>query len=91
MVSTTYISVLTRGNSFNFSNLPVDDGKIRFIMDKEELYIDDSSKHIKISDIILGYDENEIRNLDEEDIFDNKIYISYDTKQLLLYDFNWHQ
>ena len=82
--STTYDYILTRGNSTNFANLPAIDGKIRFVIDKEELYVDYSNKHIRVSDIVIDYTESEIRAL--TNFSNNKIYIASDNKKMLMYN-----
>jgi len=85
LVTTTYATVLTRGTKSSFNNLPAMDGKIRFIVDSRELYIDYGNEHIKVSDIIDTYTESEMRELSLDKIITNKIYLTSDTKKMYMY------
>ena len=83
--TTTYATVLTRGTKASFSSLPAADGKIRFVVDSRELYIDYGNEHIKVSDIIDTYTEVEMRELPLDKIITNKIYLTSDTKKMFMY------
>ena len=53
MASTTYTKILTRGAKAQLPN--VEDGKIRFAADSQQLFIDYGSSRIEITDFVKGY------------------------------------
>ncbi len=80
--STTYAPILTRGTK---SQLPsASDGKIRFVTDTQQLFIDYGNAHIEIADYVKGYTSTQILNNISSPL--DKIYLASDTHQSYYYD-----
>ncbi len=80
----SYPSMMTRGYQNKIDETSVEDGKWRFAVDSNRLFIDVHESRIEITDFIKGFTEEEIKTIESPL---PKIYISSDTKHLFLYNF----
>ena len=78
-----YNQILTKGLKSALSSLSVSDGKLRLTTDTSELFYDDGSNRIKISDVVTGQTENEIKSLSSPL---QKLYLASDTHRLFTFD-----
>lgn len=85
-MSETYNNILTKGLSSALDSTPVKNDTIRITTDTGEMYVDFEGKREKISDIIRGMTESEIRNLLAPL---PKFYYASDTRKILYYDTDW--
>ena len=81
----SYNQILTKGLKSALSSLSTSDGKLRLTTDTSELFYDDGTNRIKISDIIRDLTEEEIKNILSPL---PKIYLSSDTHKLFIFDDN---
>lgn len=89
-----YEKMLTKGLKTSLSSTPIEDGKLRYTTDTGECFLDfkDSKdgtlKRLKISDIVFGYKEAEIKYLKTP--LENKLYLASDSAAMLYYTgSNW--
>ena len=75
---------LSRGLQEKIDETEVRDGKILFATDTGRLFIDNKNNRVEITDFVKGLKYSEIVNLKSPL---QKIYLSSDSHQLLLYDF----
>ena len=75
---------LSRGLQEKIDETEVRDGKILFATDTGRLFIDNKNNRVEITDFVKGLKYSEIINLKSPL---QKIYLSSDSHQLLLYDF----
>ena len=80
----SYPTMMTRGYQSKIDETSVEDGKWRFAVDSNRLFIDVHESRIEITDFIKGFTEEEIKAIETPL---PKIYISSDTKHLFLYNF----
>lgn len=85
-MANVFNKLLTRGVNSALSSVAVDDGKIRFATDTEQLFIDTSSKRIEISDVIKEHTESEILAILAPL---PKLYLASDTGKLYSYNDGW--
>lgn len=78
--------LFTRGVKSSLSSVGLDDGKIRFATDTEQLFIDTSAKRIEISDVVKEYTESEILAILAPL---PKLYLASDTGKLYSYNDGW--
>ena len=77
-----YPNILTRGLESALPNTYTD-GKIRVTTDQQNMYLDLQSSRIKISDVISGYTETQIKALQSP--LASKIYVASDTGKAFTY------
>lgn len=77
-------SNLVRGSQASIDESAIEEGKIKFAIDSARLFIDSGSERIEITDIVYGLKYSEIKELSSPLM---KIYLSSDTRQLLVYNF----
>ena len=82
-MSNNYNQILTKGLKSALSSLSVSDGKLRLTTDTSELFYDDGTNRIKISDVVTGQTENEIKSLSSPL---QKLYLASDTHRLFTFD-----
>ena len=85
-MSITFNSLLTKGNSADLAVLPVDNGKIRYTTDTNQVYIDDNNVRTEVTDVVKGYTDAEIKALANP--LTNKLYLSTDTNLIYIYKSN---
>ena len=83
-MSNTYNQLLTRGTKAELATTPIENGKIRYTTDTNQLYIDGATTRQEISDIVQGFTDQEIHALVSP--LQNKFYLSSDTKVLYYYN-----
>lgn len=75
-MSTTYNQILTRGTKSALASTSVADGKIRFVTDSQQLFIDFGTSRIEITDVVKGYTDSQIKSLSSPL---DKFYFASDT------------
>lgn len=85
-MANVFNKLLTRGLKSALSSVALDDGKVRFATDTEQLFIDTASKRIEISDIVKGNTESEILAILAPL---PKLYLASDTNKLYSYNNGW--
>lgn len=80
-----YEKMLTKGLKASLSSTPIEDGKLRYTTDTGECFLDfkaadNSLNRIKISDVVFGYKELEIKALSPSQ---TKLYVATDTAAML--------
>ena len=78
-----YNNILTKGIQSSLESTKVEDGKLRYTIDTGNLYLDNGSTRVKISDIIMGMTENEIADIIA---LLPKLYLAADTCILYTHD-----
>ena len=76
--------IMTRGYQEKIDNTSVEDGKFRFAVDTDRLFIDVKNSRLEITDFIKGLTESEIKEIKNPL---PKIYISSDTKHMFSYNY----
>ena len=59
----SYDAILTKGLKSQLATTPVENGKLRFVTDTAELFLDDNNVRTEITDIIDSYTEAEIAQI----------------------------
>lgn len=81
-----YEKMLSRGLKSSLSATPIEDGKLRYTTDTGECFLDfkdptdTSLKRVKISDVVFGYTEAQIKALNK---YQEKLYVATDTAAML--------
>ena len=83
----SYNQLLTKGVKSSLSTTEIEDGKIRFVTDAAELYIDDGDEgsggvRIKVTDIIDTYTEQQLSTIL---VPLPKVYLTTDTHKMYVY------
>lgn len=78
-----YNNILTKGLQSSLESTQVEDGKLRYTTDTGNLYLDNGSVRVKISDIIMGMTEEEIADIIAPL---PKLYLAADTCRLYTHD-----
>lgn len=81
-MSNTYENMMTKGLASSLENTSVEDGKVRFTTDTNQLFIDADGERHEISDVMKKYTESEIKSLLAPL---PKLYLSSDTHKLFVY------
>lgn len=81
-MSIEYPKILTKGFKSALEHTPIQNGKIRFATDTNQLFIDDDGVRKEITDFITDYTESAIKQLMAPL---PKAYISSDTHKLFMY------
>ena len=82
MSNTDYSNMMTKGVASSLESIPVENGKVRFTTDTDQLFIDMDGERHELSDIIRGYKESEIKSLLAPL---PKLYLSSDTHKFFVY------
>lgn len=82
MSDVNYSKMMTKGLASSIESTPIEEGKIRFTTDTNQLFIDADGVRHEISDVIRGYTEAEIKSLLAPL---PKLYLSSDTHKFLVY------
>ena len=77
-----YSNMMTKGVASSLESIPVENGKVRFTTDTNQLFIDMDGERHELSDIIRGYNESEIKSLLAPL---PKLYLSSDTHKFFVY------
>lgn len=87
MAATTYTTILTKGLKANLPTPTAASKQIRLTTDSQELFIDNGTTRIQITDFVKGLTSTQIRNLQSPL---DKIYLASDNLNLYYYDKTAH-
>lgn len=76
--------ILTKGLQSSISSTAIVDGTLRFTTDSGNLYLDHNSSRIKITDVISGYTDAQIKALQSP--LDTKLYMASDTHKVYVFN-----
>lgn len=80
-MSNNFLNILTKGLFSSLKTVPVEDGKVRFTTDTNQLFVDADGERHEVSDVIRGYTESEIKSLLAPL---QKLYLSTDTHKFFV-------